>query len=220
MGIVDLLDTPNPPVEDSPQEPARDSNEADSYDGFNINSMLQCKSKTNHETNVHERSVSRSEHTHECYMGQFDFSSIKRSKDFPSVTLTGHQFPLGTSLISRISPLLLYLPPTFLSPASQIPLTSVPASKVEWVQSLQSSIKRRDPVSSLTKTSAMDNEDNSSIELSDLFDQVYTKSSEESEVSDHKPAKLAPAFSGAKAQTSPACLEAIFSSTPQYQLSI
>jgi hypothetical protein len=148
-------------------------------------------------------------------MEQFDFSSIKRSKDFPSVTLDKASIPTGNLLDLKNMPTAPVPPmPTFQSPASQIPLTSVPASKVEWVQSLQTSIKRRDPVSSLTKTSAMDNEDNSSIELSDLFDHVYTKSSEESEVSDHNLAKLAPAFSGAKAQTSLACPEAIFSSMP------
>ena len=41
MGIVDLLNTPNPPLEDSPQEPARDPNEGNNYKGFNISSMFQ-----------------------------------------------------------------------------------------------------------------------------------------------------------------------------------
>jgi hypothetical protein len=80
MGIVDLLDTPNPSVEDSPGELPKDSVTTDG--GFNINTMLQCKSRTKRETNVHKRSFSRSKHTHECYMGQFDFSSYHCSFDF------------------------------------------------------------------------------------------------------------------------------------------
>jgi hypothetical protein len=74
--------------------------------------------------------------------------------------------------------------------------------------------KKKDPVSSLTKASALDNDDDSSIELSNLFNQVYTKSLEESEVSEHKPAQLAPALSGAKAHSKPAHSEVNFSNVP------
>ena len=76
---------------------------------------------------------------------------------------------------------------------------------------MQSSVTKRDPVSSLTKTTLEDNDDDSLVELSDLFNQVYTKSSEELEVSVHKLAELASAFSEAKTQLNHTFPEDIFS---------
>jgi hypothetical protein len=150
--------------------------------------------------------------TLKCYMGQFDFSSIKKSKDLPSATLDKTPIPTGNLLDLESIPSGFVPPtPTSQSPASQIPLTSVPASKVEWVQSMQSSVTKRDPVSSLTKTTLEDNDDDSLVELSDLFNQVYTKSSEELEVSMHRLARLSSAFLEAKTQSNHVLPEDIFS---------
>jgi hypothetical protein len=54
MGIIDLLDTPNPLEKESSTRTIRSSNEGNSYDGFDINSMLQCKSKPSSKANTQE----------------------------------------------------------------------------------------------------------------------------------------------------------------------
>jgi hypothetical protein len=176
--------------------------------------MFQCKSGAKCETNTHKRSFSRSEHTCECYMGQFNFSSIKKSKDLPSATPDKTPIPTGNLLNLESIPSSFVPPtPTSQSPASQIPLTSIPASKVGWVQSMWSSVTKRDPVSSLTKTTLEDNDDDSLVELSDLFDQVYTKSSEDSEVSTHRLARLSSALLEARTQLSDVPPEGISNNT-------
>ena len=137
---------------------------------------------------------------------------MKKRKDLPLATQYKTLIPTGNLLNNLEGIPSNFVPPTptSQSPASQIPLTSVPASKFEWVQSMQSSVTKRDPVSSLTKTTLEDNDDDSLVELSDLFDQVYTKSSEDSEVSMHRPARLSSTFLEARTQSSDVPPEGIF----------